>query len=269
MLWKVVQRSYAKVLKQHSSNSWFCIWYCQERLISPKWGVALTTRNNASCSCLNVSLTGCSSTSALCGDSLEKCQKKHCHRRKLHFKVGQEDSLYRQVLVGMRFRNETRIGNSRYRCYRHWQSGLYDAACGTDIRQGISGKARRRLQSYGLVSWRTPQIQGQAARHNTSCRCRCLVLKGKVRQWSLPVGIPCHQPPAWWCRLVVFTWRCPHRQAGTTAHQRSKDWFWQTRHPALWSSRHWRRKGLLSQDLFKGNETQHQGRGSLSGIRRR
>ena len=33
-------------------------------------------------------------------------------------------------------------------------------------------------------------------------------------------------------------------------------------------SRYWKRKGLLNQGLFKGNETQHQSRGSLSGIRR-
>ena len=48
-----------------------------------------------------------------------KFQESHCHRRKLHFKVGKEDSLYRQVLVGMCFCDETGIGNSRYRHYRH------------------------------------------------------------------------------------------------------------------------------------------------------
>ena len=76
MLWKVVRRSYAKVLKQHSSNSWLCIWYCQERSISPKWGVTQTAQNNASASCLNVSLTGCSSTSSSCGSSLVKVLEK-------------------------------------------------------------------------------------------------------------------------------------------------------------------------------------------------
>lgn len=30
--------------------------------------------------------------------------------------------------------------------------GLFDATCGTDTEQGVSGKARRRLQSCGLVS---------------------------------------------------------------------------------------------------------------------
>lgn len=35
------------------------------------------------------------------------------------FKVGKEDSLYRQVLVGMRFCNETGTGDSRYRHCRH------------------------------------------------------------------------------------------------------------------------------------------------------
>ena len=44
---------------------------------------------------------------------------RHCHRRELHFKVGKEDSLYWQVLVGMRFCYETRSGNSRYRHCRH------------------------------------------------------------------------------------------------------------------------------------------------------
>ena len=40
-------------------------------------------------------------------------------KKTLHFKVGKEDSLYRQVLVGMCFCDETGIGNSRYRHYRH------------------------------------------------------------------------------------------------------------------------------------------------------
>ena len=37
----------------------------------------------------------------------------------MQFKVGKEDSLYRQVLVGMRFYNETGTGDSRYRHCRH------------------------------------------------------------------------------------------------------------------------------------------------------
>ena len=48
----------------------------QERLISPKWGVTQTAQSNASASCLNVSLTGCSSTSSSCGSVLVKVQEK-------------------------------------------------------------------------------------------------------------------------------------------------------------------------------------------------
>ena len=46
------------------------------RKISHKWGVTQIARNNASDSCLNVGLTGCSSISSLCGSGLVKAPGK-------------------------------------------------------------------------------------------------------------------------------------------------------------------------------------------------
>lgn len=39
----------------------------------------------------------------------------HSHRCQLHFKGRQEDSLYREVLVGLHLSHEKRTGDPRYR----------------------------------------------------------------------------------------------------------------------------------------------------------
>ena len=152
MLWKVVRRSYAKVLKQHSSNSWFCIWYCQEKSISPKWGVTQTAQNNASASYLNISLIGCSSTSSSCGSSLVKALERLLPSTQATFQ-----SRERRLLISASSGRDALLPwNGDWKSSVSALSTLTDATCRTNTRQGVSGKARRRVQPCRLVSWHTP-----------------------------------------------------------------------------------------------------------------
>lgn len=103
-------------------------------------------------------------------------------------------------------------------------------------------KTTRRLQSCGLVSWCAPQIQGQAALHNTPCRYRRLALKGKARQWSLSIGamlpaacvtmLPCG------IRMTAFV-----QTNGDDRASKARRLILQTS-SALWGSQHWKRQRL-------------------------
>lgn len=120
--------------------------------ISPKWGVTQTAQNNASASCLNISLIGCSSTSSSCGSSLVKALERLLPSTQATFQ-----SRERRLLISASSGRDALLPwNGDWKSSVSALSTLTDATCRTNTRQGVSGKARRRVQPCRLVSWHTP-----------------------------------------------------------------------------------------------------------------